>query len=217
MDQIPEGPACALFADDLAALAAGVSTGRNRADVLVHVDRCPWCAVKLEFFSAIADALLNLYPEADPGEGFAERVMDRIGVEQRLARRRPRTRLLFAGAAMIALLVVAAALSVVLLQLGQPSSTSVATAALQSSTGPKGSVTLTESNWLLMTMDDRGAVGTVKCRVGFADGATRVVGQFHLGRGYGTWAVHLPTPSSVVRTVTVLSGDGSVIASARIS
>jgi hypothetical protein len=217
MDRTPERSTCAEYADDLGALAAGALTGRERATVLVHVEHCPHCAVELESLSASADALLHLYPELEPDEGFTDRVMNRIRQEELRTRRRPRMRTMLAAAAAVAALGLAAGLTTAAVSSGPPPSSNVATAVLHSPTGASGRVTLTSAGWLVMTLDDHGTRGTVTCWVTLADGSKHVVGRFPLVRGYGSWRSRLSAPSSSVRQVWISNGSGALVAEAAFS
>jgi len=217
MNRTPEGSTCASFADDLGALAVGALTGRERADVLSHVERCASCAAELESLSTSADALLSLYPELEPGEGFAERVTARIEGDSPSRRRRP-TRSLLVVAAAVMVLALAGGLTAVLAGRNPGNQGTAATATLQSPTGPAGKVVLTSGhgNWLVMMLEENHATGTVTCRVTLTDGSTRTVGRFALHGGYRPWTVRLPVPPSDIVAVTVTGQDGNVLASAAV-
>ena len=49
---------CEEYDDELAELALGVLTGRERARTLSHVESCPRCAEDLEILSRTADTVL---------------------------------------------------------------------------------------------------------------------------------------------------------------
>jgi hypothetical protein len=210
---MPDRPTCAEVSDDLGALAVGALTGRERVAVLSHVEHCASCAVELESMATGADALLSLYPELDPDAGFTERTMARIGVEQRPEHpRQPRRTYLAVAACVVAL---AASLGVVAALHGNAKPTNV-TATLEEPGGPVGKVMLTSEhgNWMVVTMDDSGANGSVACRLTLSDGATRTVGRYTLHAGYGSWAVRLPVAPSSVVAVTVVGRHGDALASA---
>ena len=71
---------CDAYDDELAELALGVLTGRERARVLVHVESCPRCAEELEQLSRTADAVVQVAPEVEPPLGFEVRLFERMGV-----------------------------------------------------------------------------------------------------------------------------------------
>jgi hypothetical protein len=77
-----ESSGCAHFSDDLAELALGTLTGRERAELLSHLEECPRCTEELERFSAAADSLLLAVPEVEPPVGFEVRVLDRLAAER---------------------------------------------------------------------------------------------------------------------------------------
>jgi hypothetical protein len=58
-----------------AELALGTLDGRERAEVLAHVEHCPNCRQELLLLSDIADRLVELTPSAEPPVGFETRVL----------------------------------------------------------------------------------------------------------------------------------------------
>ena len=73
------------YADDLAELALGVLTGRERARALSHVESCPRCADELEQLSRAADTVVQVAPEVEPPMGFEVRLFERMGVADALS------------------------------------------------------------------------------------------------------------------------------------
>ena len=71
---------CPQYADDLAELALGVLTGRDRARALSHVESCRRCADELEQLSRVADTVVQAAPEVEPPVGFEVRLFERMGV-----------------------------------------------------------------------------------------------------------------------------------------
>src|ERR1700722_8219072 len=69
------------FSDNLAELALGILTGRERAATLAHVDSCPRCAEELEQLAHAADAVVSVAPEIEPTMGFEVRLFGRMGLE----------------------------------------------------------------------------------------------------------------------------------------
>ncbi len=76
----------------MAELALGVLTGRERSQVLAHVESCPRCAEDLEILSRTADTVLQAAPDMEPPLGFEVRLFDRMGVTDAAPRRRRRLR-----------------------------------------------------------------------------------------------------------------------------
>ena len=50
---------CEKFADNLAELALGILTGRERMATLAHVESCAHCADELDHLSRASDAVLE--------------------------------------------------------------------------------------------------------------------------------------------------------------
>ena len=83
---------CVQYEDDLAELALGVLTGRERARTLSHVESCPRCAEELEQLARAADAVVGMAPEAEPPLGFETRLFEKMGIEHVRPKRRRRPR-----------------------------------------------------------------------------------------------------------------------------
>lgn len=226
----PVDPECAAVGDDLTALALGTLSGRERATVVGHLERCPDCAAELEELSAAADALLTVVPEEAPPDGFAARTValmggrpdPRAGVVARTGRRPARWRVAAVAAAVVVALGIGLGVGRALAPSGGAGSSGGArTAALSSPSGATGTVVVSPGGggWLVMTVADVPASGEVTCVVTLADGSHRTVGRFSLSTGYaspayGSWAVHLPVPASSVRSVAVVDAHGATVASA---
>lgn len=212
------GPACALVRDDLALLATGGLTGRERAALLAHIDGCVACAGELEELTSAVDALFHLVPEQEPPEGFAERTIERLRGERRVAPSGRIGRAVAVAAAVVAL-GLGIGLGTVIGSAGTaPAANGVRTASFVSSAGAGGQVIVSsgEYPWMFVTIDDSSAWGEVTCRVTLAGGAQRVVGRFPLGVGSESWSVRLPAPASSVQSVAVLDATGTTIATARL-
>ena len=63
-------------------LALGMVVGDQRADALAHLSGCPSCRREVESFAGVADSVLMLAPEAEPGLGFEDRVLASLGSER---------------------------------------------------------------------------------------------------------------------------------------
>jgi hypothetical protein len=217
---------CEQYADELAELALGVLTGRERARVLSHVESCPRCAEELEILSRTADSVLQAAPDMDPPLGFEVRLFERMGVTDVRPRRRRLRRSRWVPA------VVGAAAAAVALGVGlsvtsspstsptvsaqAPGSHQVETAALVSAGKTVGHVMTFggDKPWMSMMLDDSSAHGTVRCVVVTEDGVTHTVGTFESREGYGAWMAPLHVNPATVRTAEVVSPSGTVIATA---
>jgi len=216
---------CEEYSEELAELALGVLTGRDRARVLSHVESCPRCAEELEILSRTADSVLRAAPDMEPPLGFEVRLFERMG----LADVAPRRRRFRPSRWVPAVVGVAAAALALGLGLSLTSSTPTPTVTAQ----PQGShrvvtAALVEHGttvghvmavngakpWISMMLDDSSAHGTVTCVVVTDDGKTHHVGTFEAKKGYGAWIAPLPVDPSSVRTAELESPSGTVIATA---
>ena len=211
---------CARFEDELIALALGTVTGRARAEVIAHVEVCPHCWGELEALSETTDRLLQLVPEREPPLGFEVRVLARIGAARhaRFASWRRRTAVLVGAAAVLA--------GVVGFVAGHgigsaPPGTSpkAVTVALHTSSRTVGelSVPMSGTPRLVVRISGLGMTGPVTCRVTATDGRTATVGVFWLYHGSGTWSAKLPFAADDLRSATITSSSGSVLARATVS
>lgn len=218
----PPLPGCAAVHDDLTELALGILTGRERSEVLAHVEGCEPCAAELEELAATADLVLQLAPEAEPPVGFELRLIQRLHAGG-TARRRigPPRAVRSAVAALLALVVGFGTAWLAHAPTSSPSASSSAgltSAALTSKGRSLGEVYLSAGKpaWLFMAIDSGADSELVRCEVTLADGKVVTVGWFHLSGGYGAWGAPLPGVSGQVRTARVLTERGTVLASARL-
>ncbi len=215
---------CEQYSNDLAELALGVLTGRERAQVLAHVDSCPRCADELEHLSRVADTVVQSAPEMEPPLGFEVRLFERMGVTNaRPRRRRFRPSRWVPAAVGVAAAALALGLGLSLTSSSAPPLTAAAhgshqveTAALLENGENVGHVVAVggHSPWLSMTLADSAVHGTVNCVVVTDNGVTHRVGTFVAHEGYGAWSAPLPVDPADVRTAEVVSPSGTVLATA---
>jgi anti-sigma factor RsiW len=215
---------CQPYSNDLAELALGVLTGRERAQVLAHVETCPRCADELEHLSRVADTVVQSAPEMEPPLGFEVRLFERMGVtDARPRRRRFRPSRWVPAAVGVAAAALALGLGLSLTSSSAPPLTAAAhgshqveTAALLENGETVGHVVTVggHSPWLSMTLADSAVHGTVNCVVVTDNGVTHRVGTFAAHEGYGAWSAPLPVDPADVRTAEVVSPSGTVLASA---
>ncbi len=217
---------CAEHADELAELALGVLTGRERARVLSHVASCPRCSAELEVLSRAADSVVLAAPEVEPPLGFEVRLFEGMGVADGVSSRRRfwHSRWVPVAAAAAAVLV---ALGAGLALTASPRTPSTShTRSLPSRTSAPltedgrtvGHVTIDAGRpWMSMTLDDSSAHGVVQCVVVTDDGVVHHVGTFVARAGYGAWIAPLHVNPTHVRSAEVVSTEGAVIAAATLS
>jgi len=216
---------CEQYENELAELALGILTGRERARVLSHVGSCPRCAEELEVLSRAADTVVLAAPEMEPTLGFEVRLFERMGVTDVQRPRRRRLRPSRWVPAVVGVAAVAAALALGLSLTSSPSPTGTAqahgsrqvvTADLTASGRTVGHVMTVggAKPWLSMTLDDSPARGTVHCVVVTKDGVRHDIWTFDAHGGYGAWMAPLPVDPPDVHTAEVVSPSGTVIATA---
>jgi hypothetical protein len=222
---------CEEYGNELAELALGVLTGRERSRTLSHVESCPRCAEELEVLSRTADTVLQAAPDMEPPLGFEVRLFERMGVTDAAPRRR-RGRGLRPSRwvpAVVGVAAAALALGIGLSVTSSPSSPNhdraaapsphAATAALVSDGRTVGHVMTIggDKPWMSMMLEDSSARGTVRCVVITEDGKAHTVGTFESHEGYGAWMARLHVNPDTVRTAEVESPSGTVIATATLS
>jgi anti-sigma-K factor RskA len=232
-------PQCVPFSDNLAELALGILTGRERAATLAHVDTCPRCAEELEQLSHAADAVVRVAPEVEPTMGFEVSLFNRMGFVEAPAaltitpsRRHPQP---FRWAARSPRWVLAAAAAAIALVIGlsvgwstgpdrsggtpRVAGAQVARASLIANGSDVGSVHTYGGSkpWMIVTLADSWTDGKVTCEVVTADGVTHKVGTFTAKDGYGAWGAPLRVAPQDVRKAEVVSSNGKVIATASLA
>jgi len=230
---------CEACSADLAELALGVLTGRERARALAHVDTCPRCADQLEQLSRAADAVLLAAPLQEPPVGFEVELFDRMGVRA-VARRRRRPAWM-PRRATVAVTSAAAAVAALGLGLGMTQSSSPPASQSSAVIGPSAShmesAKLTAKDgrlvghvvysygagtkpWMSMMLADSGAsgahrtAGTFKCVVVDKEGVTHIVGTLVAKDGFGAWYAPLYVNPDHLSRAEVVSSSGAVIATA---
>jgi hypothetical protein len=227
---------CDAYAENLAELALGILTGRARAATLAHVDSCAHCAEELEQLSRAADAVVSVAPELEPTVGFEVRLFNRMGLGDdpvpvstvpdkghgglfhRVAGA-PRWALASA-AAVVALLVGLSIGWSVSTPAGSPHEAgAVATATLREHGNAVGTVATYGGStpWMVVTLDDSSANGTITCEVVTANGVTHRIGTFSASYGHAAWDAPLKVAPQDVRKAEVVSSNGTVIATASLS
>ncbi len=216
---------CAQYRDDLAELALGVLTGRERARTLSHVDFCPRCAEELEQLSRVADTVVQVAPELEPPVGFEVGLFERMGMADVRSHPHRGFRAVYFVPVGIAAAVIALALGLGLTLTSSPTSTRTATGqhniAVASADLMENGVSVGHVDvfggakpWMSMTLADSPARGAVMCAMITQDGRTHWVGSFVARKGYGAWAAPVHVQPSTIRTAEVVSPSGTVIATA---
>jgi hypothetical protein len=226
--QLP--PECAAVDGDLAGLALGALSGKERMAALAHIDTCARCSAEVEALSITADQLLHLAPEVEPPVGFEARAFVRMGLRPAPARWRawvvwrPKLVATLAGAALVIAFGLGALAGYGSRGNGpsknlSPASSPIQTVSLLSGSRPVGRVMVYSGNptWLFMYMDDSHWQGALRCEVLIDRGPTLALGQFWLSEGKGAWAASVNEPSGRLSEARVVDARGDVLAVAYLS
>jgi hypothetical protein len=227
---------CDDLAEVAAELALGVLTGRERAQAIMHLDRCDACREHVRNLAVTEEELLALLPGHEPPAGFETRVLGRLGSgrgagsagrHRRRPSRRPRW-MLAAAAAVIAMI---AGVGGWALRPAGPAGpapgrtapSALHTAALVTASDQRvGEVFLYSgvgSPWLYMTVDATAgaapANSTVVCQVEGRDGRFITLGWFWLTGGHGHWGSPEPVQPASLTGARLTTARGQVLATAR--
>lgn len=236
-DATGAAPGCERYAGELAELALGISTGRERAETLSHLEQCPACHAEMEQLSVAADSMLAVIPGLDPPLGFEVRLAARLRSGAAVRRLAPpwwrmrRTSLVLA--CLLAIAGLGAGLGAGWLARGGPSATqsafgtepggSVSTRSLVSAGRVIGYVTVYSprgsadnydgGSWLFMSLTAGSWSGEAQCEVRLSNGTKLMLGNFWLDNGYGAWSSALPSGPARISSASVVTATG-VLASA---
>ncbi len=211
--------ACVTLGEDLALLALGVLTGRERADALAHLERCEDCRDALAGLARTADRLVTIAPALEPPPGFATRVLAAIDppADRRVERigRRRHAALVAAG------VLLAGALGITASRTGsRPApAPSVRSAALRGPAGARGGIAAYAGPpaRLVVVVEHLGPQHWVSCVVETRAGTRLAIGTFWLDHGSGSWSAPLRVPLDTLQSAEIVAPDGAVVASGRLS
>jgi hypothetical protein len=229
-------PGCAAVEHDLAELALGVLTGRERVAALGHLESCAHCAADVEQLSALGDRVLDLAPVAEPPVGFEAGVFSRLGFSPDGVARRPRRAGLYlrggaqgrprrwpivaaAGVAAAVLLGAGALAGHALSGPGTSRHSPLEAAALRTGGHDVGSVVVYpgDPTWLYMSVYDDAWQGPLRCEVTVGHGKPFTLGEFWLSDGWGAWEASTSVPAGHLSRALIVGQDGQVLASAQLS
>ncbi|MER6526566.1 hypothetical protein [Streptomyces sp. NPDC001508] len=230
-----------------AELALGVLPGRERAEAVAHLDRCPECRKYIEELTSVSDRLIGLLPGSEPPVGFEERVARRLTATARERRpptraaatfpsRRRRIRVRLAAAAATLVLAVGfggwAIGTAIEDVVAGPSSTAgtnggMLSGDLSSATSPGKAVGEIYTHpgrpgWIYMAVDlaDVGVPrdGKVTCLLVHKDGSTVRVGTFALRHnGTGFWGSPAMVDTAKLSAARLTTTDGTILATAHLT
>jgi predicted anti-sigma-YlaC factor YlaD len=214
-------PSCDLVRESAPDFALGALAGRERAEVLAHLDHCPACQALVGEYASVADALLELIPEAEPAADIAPPVL----AAMRPARRPPwRRRVAALAAAAIVAITAGTGLTVAVVSQRDSGGSSSATPALRSAP-MLGAGDLTVGR--VVTTNDRPPTLSVSVDYWVPDGSYQVaardprgesapVGAIQVTGGRGTWTGSASAVDHPV-AVMLLDQSGGVVCEGRLS
>jgi Putative zinc-finger len=199
--------------------ALGTLTGRERAEMVAHLDDCPSCQTLVGEYASVADSLLELIPEADPAGDVGAPVL----AAMRPARRRWRHRVAALAAAAIIAIATATGITVAFRGQGDDSSTPRASSVLRSAPMVgSGNVTVGR----VVTTNDRPPTLAVSVDYWLPDGSYQVaardraggatpVGSLDVTNGRGTWTGSTAAADHPV-AITLADQSGNVVCEGRL-
>ncbi len=194
---------CAQVRELGAEFALGILDGRQRAELMSHVDTCEGCRDELRQLNQVRDELLALVPASEPPLGFESRVLRSLGRSKRRQWLRP-------VAAAVALVIALAGGWL----LGSSRQDSLVSAELTTGGHVVGQAFLYTRSpaWVYMTVT--GVSDDVSCQVGHADGSWDTTGWFSLRNGYGYWGGPAKADPATITAIRLVRSDGTVLAEA---
>jgi predicted anti-sigma-YlaC factor YlaD len=210
---------CDLVRQSAPDFALGALTGRERADIVAHLDNCPSCQTVVGEYAIVADSLLELVPEADPAGDVGAPVLAAMRPAARQPRRpRWRHRVATLAAAAIAAIGLATGITVAVVSQGGDGSTPRASSVLRSAPMVgSGNVTVGR----VVTTNDRLPTVAVSVDYWLPDGSYQVaardragaatpVGTLDVTNGRGTWTGSTAAADHPV-AITLVDESGTVV------
>jgi len=198
---------CAQVHESGAELALGILDGRQRAELMTHVEMCDTCRVELRQLAQVREELLALVPVSEPPLGFESRVLRSLG----LPGRRRRQWLRPAAAAAALLIALAGGW---LLGSGPPDSLVGAQLTTNGHVVGQAFLYTRSPAWVYMTVAAPGTSDDVSCQVQRADGSWVTTGSFWLSNGYGYWGGPARADPATITAIRLVRPDGSLMATA---
>ncbi|HMG27279.1 MAG TPA: zf-HC2 domain-containing protein [Acidimicrobiia bacterium] len=210
---------CDVVRDCAADFALGALTGRERADLLAHLDHCPSCQTLVGEYAGVADALLDLVPEADPPDELAPPVLATL---RPAPLRRWRRRVVALAAAAIVAISTASGVTWALVAGGRSETgrhAALHSAAMVGSGGlTVGRVVSTGDDppRLAVSVDYWVADGSYQLAALDRNGSSVPVGTLQVSGGRGTWTGRAGTVDHPV-AVALVDQTGSVVCRGRLA
>ena len=210
---------CADVRDLAPELALGILGGAERAEVVLHVNRCARCQASVAELAEAADAIPQLVPDAEPPPGFEARVLHRLGAD----RRRTRRRWVASAAAVAAAATIVSITAVRVIESGGSTSTTVAApatagtapvaVALQDTASdlPAGWAYVSGARGLAVTVSYGVAAGGYAVQVKSPDGVAETLGTMTIAHTHGSWTGQTTRPIRGGSTIALVDGAGAAV------
>jgi hypothetical protein len=207
----------------LAEHALGTLDGRQRVQVLTHIEQCTSCSEDLDSFVRTIDSISEATVELEPPLGFETAVLSRIEAERlrRTPSMRRRTPRIVAIAAAAALLISggwalgasqshsAPTASAVRVVEGQLYAGAKTVGAVYASSGAKG--------WMVVALGADSKSRPVNCSLVTKSGKTISIGNFATSVSGSSWWAKLPVPLNQIREITLRQANGATYANSQTS
>jgi anti-sigma factor RsiW len=214
-------PSCDTVRESAPDFALGALTGRERAEVVGHLDDCPACQALVGEYASVADSLLELIPEAEPTAELAPPV---LAAMRPSPQPRWRHRVVALAAAAIIAISGATGLTVALVSRGGGGNSSSAASALHSAP-MVGSGNLTVGR--VVSTGDRAPKLAVSVDYWVPDGRYQLaardgrgdsgaVGTLEVSGGRGTWTGRSVALSHPV-AVELVDQSGNIVCQGRLA
>jgi len=215
-------PSCAGVRERAPDLALGALTGPERAEVVAHLDGCPSCQALVGEYASVADALLDLAPEAEPASELAPPV---LGAMQPARHRRRRHRVAALVAAATLALTAGTGLTVALVARDGSGSASTATTSALRSAPMVGAGDVTVGRVvstgdrppkLAVSVDYWVPDGHYQLAALDGNGGTEPVGSLQVSGGRGAWTGRTTSVGHPV-AVELVDQSGNVVCRGRLA
>jgi Putative zinc-finger len=210
---------CDLVRQSAPDFALGALTGRERADMVAHLDDCQSCQTLVGEYASVADSLLELIPEADPAGDVGTPVL----AAMRPARR-PLWRHRVAALAAAAIIAIGAATGITVVFLGQGGDSTTPRASSELRSAPMvgaggltvGRVTTTSQRppALAVSIDYWLPDGSYQLAALDHAGAATPVGSLDVTKGRGTWTGSTSTVEDPA-AIMLVDQSGNVVCEGR--
>lgn len=204
---------CESFAGAAEDFALGFAPSPQRDDLSAHANSCASCAADLRELTVVADALLELAPEADPAAGFEARAIAAMRPPASSPAQRPATpRPSFVASGAVA---AAAILLLAFVAVRPDNEVRPVVADIEGSRGRLGRVELVAepSPKVVVLMEDDSWKDVWVCELEDDDGAWVEVGRWTADEATGgAWAVTVDGSLLDATRMRITSTSGAVIA-----